>query len=80
MAPRLPFILFFNPVRHATAFYADLQKVAKCEVVQSQNRSEFFRDIKDKYQDIDVIYRTSASGAVSADLLSHWLSLAELIF
>ncbi|KAM0084922.1 hypothetical protein ACKRZS_002869 [Fusarium odoratissimum] len=60
-----PFILFFSPVRHAKAAYEELQEVARVEVVTSTNRQEFFKDIQDKYKDIQVIYRTSASGAVS---------------
>lgn len=60
-----PLILLFNPVRHATAFYVELQKVAKCEVVTGQSREEFFRDAQGKYRDISAIYPTSASGAVS---------------
>lgn len=64
MSAARPFILFFNRVRHATAFYETLQKVARTEVVTSKSRDEFFKDLGDKYKDISVIYRTSASGAV----------------
>ncbi|ETS86281.1 hypothetical protein PFICI_00109 [Pestalotiopsis fici W106-1] len=67
MAARTPFILFFNPVRHATARFAELQKIARCEVVTSKSREEFFRDVSGKYKDISVIYRTSASGAVAGN-------------
>ncbi|PCD41237.1 hypothetical protein AU210_003794 [Fusarium oxysporum f. sp. radicis-cucumerinum] len=62
-----PFILFFSPVRHAKAAYEELQEVARVEVVTSTNRQEFFKDIQDKYRDIQVIYRTSASGAVAGN-------------
>lgn len=62
-APK-PFILFFNPVRHAKAYYESLQDVARTEVVTSKSRDEFFRDVESKYKDVSVIYRTSASGAV----------------
>jgi glyoxylate reductase len=60
-----PFILLFNSVRHAKPFYEELQKVARTEVVTSKSREEFFTDVGGKYTDISVIYRTSASGAVS---------------
>lgn len=59
-----PFILFFNPVRHAEAYYESLQDIARTEVVTSKSRDEFFKDLETKYKDISVIYRTSASGAV----------------
>lgn len=65
MSSTKPFILFFNPVRHAKPFYEDLQQVARTEVVTSSSREEFFKDLGGKYKDISVIYRTSASGAVS---------------
>jgi hypothetical protein len=64
MALLKPLILFFNPVRHAKAYYEGLQKIARTEVVTSKSREEFFKDIKDKYNSVSVIYRTSASGAV----------------
>lgn len=67
MSSPKPFILFFNPVRHAKAFYESLQEVARTEVVSSKSRDEFFKDLKGKYKDISVIYRTSASGAVRND-------------
>ncbi|PWY80856.1 hypothetical protein BO94DRAFT_602257 [Aspergillus sclerotioniger CBS 115572] len=60
-----PFVLFFNPVRHAGSFYTKLQEVAHTEVVTSKTRDEFFRDLQDKYKNIFAIYRTSASGAVA---------------
>lgn len=63
-----PFILFFNPVRHAVPFYHQLQKVARTEVVTSKSREEFYSDLRRKYKDISIIYRTSASGAVSISL------------
>lgn len=66
-----PFILFFSPVRHAKAAYEELQEVARVEVVTSTNRQEFFKDVQDKYKDIHVIYRTSASGAVSIPSLIY---------
>ncbi|KAB8261363.1 D-isomer specific 2-hydroxyacid dehydrogenase [Aspergillus pseudonomiae] len=73
-APR-PFILFFNPVRHAIPFYQQLQDVARTEVITSKSRDEFYFDLQRKYKDISIIYRTSASGAVAgnfdADLIQH---------
>ncbi|KAE8417822.1 hypothetical protein BDV36DRAFT_309069 [Aspergillus pseudocaelatus] len=70
-----PFILFFNPVRHAVPFYQQLQKVARTEVVTSKSREEFYSDLQRKYKDISIIYRTSASGAVAgnfdADLIQR---------
>lgn len=63
-----PFILFFNPVRHAVPFYHQLQKVARTEVVTSKSREEFYSDLRRKYKDFSIIYRTSASGAVSISL------------
>lgn len=60
-----PRILFFNPVQHALEAYKALSSVAQTEVVSSKTRQEFFEDIGNKYADIQVIYRTSASGAVS---------------
>lgn len=68
MSSPKPFILFFNPVRHAKPYYESLQEVARTEVVTSKSRDEFFEDLKGKYKDISVIYRTSASGAVRNDL------------
>ncbi|KAE8164981.1 D-isomer specific 2-hydroxyacid dehydrogenase [Aspergillus tamarii] len=59
-----PFILFFNPVRHAVPFYQQLQKVARTEVVTCKSREEFYSDLQRKYKDISIIYRTSASGIV----------------
>jgi hypothetical protein len=64
MAVPKPRILFFNPVRHAHQFYEALQEVASTEVVTSTSRQQFFADVQKKYSDIQVIYRTSASGAV----------------
>jgi ABC-type Fe3+-citrate transport system substrate-binding protein len=64
MALLKPFMLFFDPVRHAKAYYEGLQKIARTEVVTSKSREEFFKDVKDKYNSVSVIYRTSASGAV----------------
>jgi hypothetical protein len=66
-----PFILFFSPVRHAKAAYEELQEVSRVEVVTSKNRQEFFKDVQDKYKDIQVIYRTSESGAVSLPGLTY---------
>lgn len=60
-----PRILFFNPVRHALGDYEALHAVASPEVVTSTSRRELFDDLKAKYHDIQAIYRTSASGAVS---------------
>ncbi|KAE8327310.1 D-isomer specific 2-hydroxyacid dehydrogenase [Aspergillus sergii] len=65
MSSPKPFVLFFNPVRHAVPFYETLQEVAHTEVVTSKSRDEFFNDITGKYRDIFAIYRTSASGAVA---------------
>ncbi|KAJ5765413.1 hypothetical protein N7520_004972 [Penicillium odoratum] len=65
MSPSKPFVLFFNPVKHARPFYEKLQEVARTEVVTSKTREEFFKDVKNKYKDIFAIYRTSASGAVA---------------
>lgn len=65
MSSTKPFILFFNPVRHAKSFYQSLQEVAHTEVVTSKTRDEFFKDLEGKYREISVIYRTSASGAVA---------------
>lgn len=64
MSSSKPFILFFNPVRHAKACYESLQEVARTETVTSKSRDEFFKDVEGKYKDISAIYRTSASGAV----------------
>jgi hypothetical protein len=65
-----PFILFFNPVRHAVPFFEKLQELAHTEVVTSKSREEFFKDVADKYKNIFAIYRTSASGTVSIELIS----------
>ncbi|KAG4259783.1 hypothetical protein FPRO03_12433 [Fusarium proliferatum] len=62
-----PFVLFFSPVRHAKAAFEELHEVARVELVTSSNRQEFFKDVKDKYKDIQVIYRTSASGVVAGN-------------
>lgn len=59
-----PLILLFNPVRHALADYQALEKIADIRVVTSKSREEFFQDLSAKYQGAQVIYRTSASGAV----------------
>lgn len=61
----LPRILFFSPVRHAHQAYEALQQLAVTELVTSTTREEFFSDLREKYSDIQVIYRTSASGVVS---------------
>lgn len=74
MSSSKPFILFFNPVKHAVSFYQKLQQVAHTEVVTSKSREEFFKDVGDKYRNIFAIYRTSASGVVST-LNSVWLNL-----
>ncbi|KAM0323177.1 hypothetical protein ACHAQA_009027 [Verticillium albo-atrum] len=70
-----PRILFFSPVRHAIAAYKDLHASTAPEVVTSTSRAEFFADIGTKYQDIQAIYRTSASGAVAGrfdkELIDH---------
>ncbi|CAJ0552540.1 Ff.00g006180.m01.CDS01 [Fusarium sp. VM40] len=68
-----PFILFFNPVRHAKAVYKKLEEVARVEVVTSTSREQFFKDVQDKYKDIRVIYRTSASGAVAGNFDSEFI-------
>ncbi|KIX00117.1 uncharacterized protein Z518_10254 [Rhinocladiella mackenziei CBS 650.93] len=60
-----PRILFFNPVQHAHEAYKALASVAQTEVVASKSRQEFFEDVKRRYADIAVIYRTSSSGAVA---------------
>jgi glyoxylate reductase len=62
-----PFVLFFNPVKHAKPVYETLQGVARTEVVSSTSRQEFFMDVEGKYKDIFAIYRTSSSGAVSVE-------------
>ncbi|KAI0412022.1 putative 2-hydroxyacid dehydrogenase [Xylaria grammica] len=75
MSSSKPFILLFNPVRHAKGYYEDLQRVARTEVVTSTSRQELYKDLKTKYKDIAAIYRTSASGAVAGnfdeDLIQH---------
>ncbi|KAJ5088818.1 hypothetical protein N7456_012434 [Penicillium angulare] len=65
MTASKPFVLFFNPVKHAGSVYAKLQNIAHTEVVTSKSRDEFFKDVRDKYKNIFAIYRTSASGAVA---------------
>ena len=69
MTASKPFVLFFNPVKHAGSFYAKLQEVAHTEVVTSNGRVEFFKDLQGKYKNIFAIYRTSASGTVSNTVL-----------
>ena len=69
MASTKPLVLFFSPVRHATQAYEKLQEVAHTEVVTSRSRNEFFNDVAIKYRDAFAIYRTSASGSVSASLI-----------
>ncbi|KAI0535049.1 putative 2-hydroxyacid dehydrogenase [Xylaria digitata] len=75
MSSSKPFILFFNPVRHAKGCYEDLQRVARTGVITSTLRQEFYEDIKNKYKDITAIYGTSASGTVAGnfdeDLIQH---------
>ncbi|KAI9926550.1 hypothetical protein MW887_004318 [Aspergillus wentii] len=70
-----PLLLFFNPVRHATSTYEQLQKIAQTEVVTSTSRDEFYADLQGKYHNVSIIYRTSASGAVAgpfdADFINH---------
>lgn len=78
MAIRKPRILCFNPVRHALKELESLRKVASVEVVSSESREEFFQDAARKYKDVDAIYRTSASGAVSG-VLSQSLETGSLI-
>ncbi|KAH7124178.1 D-isomer specific 2-hydroxyacid dehydrogenase [Dendryphion nanum] len=65
MAAVKPRILFFNPVQHAHKAYNALSNVADTEVVTSTSRDKFFSDVKSKYNNIQAIYRTSASGAVA---------------
>ncbi|KAF5713160.1 hydroxyacid dehydrogenase [Fusarium globosum] len=78
-----PFILFFSPVRHAKAAFEELHEVARVELVTSSNRQEFFKDVEDKYKDIQVIYRTSASGAVAGkfdvEFIQHLPSSCKFI-
>ncbi|KAL3469807.1 D-isomer specific 2-hydroxyacid dehydrogenase [Aspergillus californicus] len=75
MSSSKPFVLFFNPVRHAGPFYKKLQEIAHTEVVTSKSREEFFKDVTNKYKNIFAIYRTSASGTVAgkfdAELIGH---------
>ena len=71
MSSSKPFVLFFNPVKHASSFYSKLQDVAHTEVVTSKSRDEFFKDVQSKYKDIFAIYRTSSSGAVSNNSSEH---------
>lgn len=70
MSSPKPFVLFFNPVQHAMPFFQKLQEVAHTEVVTSKSREEFFKDITHKYKNIFAVYRTSASGTVSIEVLS----------
>ena len=70
LAMSKPRILFFNPVRQAIAAYRALSSVAITDVVTSKSRKEFFADIKQKYSDVQAIYRTSASGAVCQTVLT----------
>ncbi|KAH6653009.1 putative 2-hydroxyacid dehydrogenase [Truncatella angustata] len=74
MTSSLPFILLFNPIKHAKPFYNGLQEVARTEVVTSRSRHEFFNDVKDKYRDVSVIYRTSASGAVAGNFDQEFIN------
>ncbi|KIV97770.1 hypothetical protein PV10_01478 [Exophiala mesophila] len=74
MALRKPRVLCFNPVRHALKELESLQKVANVEVVSSKSREEFFRDITSKYEDVDAIYRTSASGTVAGNFDAQFIS------
>ncbi|KAI8317662.1 hypothetical protein K4K59_000016 [Colletotrichum sp. SAR11_240] len=74
MSQTKPRILFFNPVRHAVAEYEALKTVATPEVVTSKSRAEFFSDLKSKYQDIQAIWRTSASGAVAGKFDEEFVS------
>lgn len=74
-----PFILFFSPVRHAKAAFEELQEVARVELVTSTNRQEFFKDVLDKYKDVQVIYRTSASGVVSLPILMRFYSHINML-
>ncbi|KAK2730988.1 hydroxyisocaproate dehydrogenase [Colletotrichum kahawae] len=74
MSQTKPRILFFNPVRHAVAEYEALKAVATPEVVTSKSRTEFFSDLKSKYQDIQAIWRTSASGAVAGKFDEEFVS------
>lgn len=75
MSTPKPLILFFNPVRHALATYRALSKVARTELLTSTSRNDFFNDLKGKYEDVNAIYRTSASGAVvgnfDEDFINH---------
>lgn len=68
MPAQKPMILFFNPVRHALAAFGALNKVARTELLTSTSREGFFKDLVGKYQDVNAIYRTSASGAVSVTI------------
>jgi len=68
MSPlKKPFVLFFNPIRHAKGFFEKFQEFAHTEVVTSQSREEWFRDVQGKYKDIFAIYSTSASYAVAGE-------------
>lgn len=66
-----PKILFFNPVKHALAQYAELQESTAAEVVTSESREEFFKDCQTMYKDVVAIYRTSASGAMSSFVVNR---------
>ncbi|KAF2103159.1 2-hydroxyacid dehydrogenase [Rhizodiscina lignyota] len=69
-----PRVLFFSPVRHALGVYKALSDVARTEVVTSKSREEFFEDVKGKYKDIRVIYRTSYSSAVAGPFDAQFIS------
>jgi len=73
-----PFFLFFSPVWHAKAAFEELHEVASVELVTSTNRQEFFKDVEDKYKDIQVIYRNSASGTVSLPVLMCFIRLLKV--
>ncbi|KAF6824174.1 hydroxyisocaproate dehydrogenase [Colletotrichum musicola] len=74
MSQAKPRILFFNPVRHAVAEYEALKTVSIPEVVTSKTRAEFFSDLRGKYQDVQAIWRTSASGAVAGKFDEEFVS------
>lgn len=65
-----PKILFFNPALHAVAQFEALSEVTKVELVSSKSRQELLRDSEIKYHNVQAIYRTSASGAVSLNIWS----------
>ncbi|KAH8595749.1 D-isomer specific 2-hydroxyacid dehydrogenase [Bisporella sp. PMI_857] len=60
-----PRILFFNPVRHAHSKFQELSAIAQTENLSSNSRAEFFKDLNGKYKDINAIYSTSSSYAVT---------------